>query len=367
MKERVTAAAVMLASCFCACAQNELQLADSIVKYQMQSGGWPKNQKWLVGADAEAMSICRETGIGSTIDNGATVGEMKSLVAAVKVLDKAAGDETRRDKTWLAEKKRYQESFLRGLCYLLEMQYGNGGFPQFYPPKRNEDYSTHITFNDNAMVRVLKLLRDIAGSDDYNCMGVTDEMKERCGKAVAAGVECILRCQIRVDDKGRVVSYGSEAWNEALKTVWCQQHDEVTFFPAKARAYELPSYTGYGETVDILEFLMSIESPSDEIRSAVECGVKWLEAHAMRGAAVERFVNDEGKSDLRITSNNGDRLLWARFYDLEEAMPYFCDRDGVPRRSMSDIGYERRNGYSWVGDSPQRVISLYYNMYARKK
>jgi PelA/Pel-15E family pectate lyase len=37
----------------------------------------------------------------------------------------------------------------------------------------------------------------------------------------------------------------------------------------------------------------------------------------------------------------------------------FCDRDGVPHKHLSEIGYERRIGYSWVGDSPKRVIERY--------
>ena len=54
-------------------------LADSIVKYQMPSGGWVKNQDWQKGADLAYMSKCMKTGIGSTIDNGATTSEMKVL------------------------------------------------------------------------------------------------------------------------------------------------------------------------------------------------------------------------------------------------------------------------------------------------
>ena len=43
------------------------QLADSVVKYQMKSGGWPKNQDWLKGVDAKEAKEWRKTGIGSTI------------------------------------------------------------------------------------------------------------------------------------------------------------------------------------------------------------------------------------------------------------------------------------------------------------
>ena len=33
--------------------------------------------------------------------------------------------------------------------------------------------------------------------------------------------------------------------------------------------------------------------------------------------------------------------------------------DGIPQKDLSAIGYERRNGYLWVGDGPKRVIERY--------
>lgn len=33
--------------------------------------------------------------------------------------------------------ERYKESFLKGLNYLFEAQYKNGGWPQFYPLKKD--------------------------------------------------------------------------------------------------------------------------------------------------------------------------------------------------------------------------------------
>ena len=42
--------------------------------------------------------------------------------------------------------------------------------------------------------------------------------------------------------------------------------------------------------------------------------------------------------------------LLARFYDLETGKPFFSDRDGVKKASLTEIGAERRNGYSWYND-----------------
>ena len=68
--------------------QHLQQLADSIVKYQLKSGGWPKNQDWLKGVDPKEAKAWRKTGIGGTIDNGATTTEMETLANAVAHLDR---------------------------------------------------------------------------------------------------------------------------------------------------------------------------------------------------------------------------------------------------------------------------------------
>ena len=51
--------------------------------------------------------------------------------------------------------------------------------------------------------------------------------------------------------------------------------------------------------------------------------------------------------------------LWARFYELETGKPFFCDRDGVKKYSLAEIGAERRNGYSWYTNGPEKVLGKY--------
>lgn len=338
------------------------QKADSIVKYQMKSGGWPKNQDWLKGVDSKEARQWQKTGVGSTIDNGATTSEMEVLAKAVNQMAVMQSENYKwLDADMLKERRKaYLESFKRGLEYLLKMQYESGGFPQFYPAKPKEDYSAQITFNDNAMVNVLKLLRDVANdSARFHNMTVDKKMKKKCQAAYENGLRCIVNCQIHVDASGQVLPFDSPLWRGGQPTVWCQQHDKVAFVPVQARAYELPSYTAQGETCAILELLMDEPKPTLEIKEAVKGAVEWLEAHAMRDVAVERFTNEEGRGDIRLVERKGAPLLWARYYDLERAEPMFCDRDGVPHKHLSEIGYERRNGYMWVGDGPKRVIEHY--------
>ena len=73
-------------------------------------------------------------------------------------------------------------SFERGLDFLLAAQYPNGGWPQFFPLR--DDYSRHVTFNDGAMVGVLRLLREVgAGTPPF---GFVDPPR-RLARARAGG------------------------------------------------------------------------------------------------------------------------------------------------------------------------------------
>lgn len=324
-------------------------VADTVLAYQFPSGGWPKNNNWNHMPDAEESTVRAEirglmatTGIGSTIDNKATTSEMLFLANICS----ATSDKSLKDK--------YSKAFEKAFNYLIEMQYDNGGWPQFYPLKPDKSdgtpyYSSQITYNDDAMVNVMKLMRDIARNKaPYNVFNFSDEAKSKAQTAFDKGVSCILSTQIRKNGK---------------LTVWCQQHDRETFAPTKARAYELPSFTAAGESCDILELLMGISNPSDEIINSVCAGVEWLRNHAIENMTVERFTNTDNKPDIRLSYKEGAPLLWTRYYDIDTEKPFFCDRDGIKKPKLEDIGYERRNGYGWIGREPADIIEKFPKWY----
>lgn len=326
--------------------QKAKDVLDSILCYQLDNGGWPKNQDWVNGANQEEMLQCRNTGIGATIDNGATYEELM-FIARFYAVNKKNNKEDGLDKI--------KEAYIKGVQYLLDAQYDNGGWPQFYPQKKAKNgmhYSSHITFNDCAMVNVLRFLKKIIdGNGDYALLTLNEEDYQKVIDAFGKGIECILKCQIIKDGK---------------PTVWCQQHDENTLLPASARAYELAAFNAAGETADILLFLMELDNPSQDIVLAIKAGIEWLEQHKMENVILESFINKEGKIDRRLVEKIGTRPLWARYYDLQEELPFYCDRDGIPKRNLDEIGYERRNGYSWINDSPQKTIDFYYKSWKYK-
>ena len=234
----------------------------------------------------------------------------------------------------------YRQSFDRGLAYVLSAQYANGGWPQFFPLRKG--YFDHITFNDGAMVRVLQLAREVATEKTYAFLDA--KTRAACQQAFDRGIACILKCQIIVDGK---------------PTVWCAQHDAKSLAPAKARSYELPSFSG-SESVGIVRLLMSLEKPTPEIRAAIEGAIAWFDAHKVTGQRLEATKNLLGTPDLVMVPDAKAPALWARFYDLKTGAPYVCDRDGIPKAKLADIGSERRNRYSWFGEYARDLLAKDY-------
>jgi len=295
------------------------KVATIILSFQTDAGGWPKNTDTI----SKAYEGDRAK-LQPTFDNKGTVDELRFMARMFN----ATQDMT------------YRRSFDRGLAYVLSAQYANGGWPQFFPLRKG--YYDRITFNDGAMVRVLQLSREVATGKAYAFLDA--QTRAACQKAFDLGIACILRCQIVVDGK---------------PTVWCAQHDEKTFAPAKARSYELPSFSG-SESVGIVRLLMSLEKPSPAIRASIEGAVAWFEAHKVTGLRLENTKTLLGAKDLVMVPDAQAPALWARFYDLQTGAPYVCDRDGIPKATLADIGHERRNGYSWFGEYARDLLATDY-------
>ena len=292
-------------------------IAATLLLYQHDNGGWPKNYDWnkkLSASDKEKLLDEKKRDEDATFDNSATHTEIRFL-----------------DKMYAATKNPlYKDAALKGLIFILSAQYPNGGFAQF--PCRKKGYYTQITFNDGAMIGVLDVLKNIR--DNKLLADITDDaLRARCGQSVEKGIACILKTQIRVDGK---------------PALWCAQHDKDTLAPVIARSYELPSFSG-SESVGIVRFLMSIDKPSAEVIASIEGAGAFFERLKIKGIRVEAKPIADGTKDHVVVDDPSAPPMWARFYDLKTLKPIFCSRDGVPREKLSDISVERRNGYSWLG------------------
>ncbi len=295
--------------------QAEGQLAlSNVLTHQSLRGDWPKNIR-----TAAAPSTRSADAIQGTFDNGATTGELRLLARAFQV----------------TQDRVYRDAFVKGLDHILGAQYTNGGWPQYSPPP-SKSYHRHITFNDGTMQRLLELLRDVAREKAFAL--VDDERRAAAGRAFDKGVDCILKCQVKVAGQ---------------RTVWCAQHDEVTLQPRAARSYELESLSG-SESAGLLLFLMSLEKPSPETILAIEGGVRWFERSKITGW---REVKVDG--DKKMVPDREAPPLWARFYELDTNRPFYCGRDGIKKFNLSEIESERRNGYAWHGAWGEAVRQRY--------
>jgi pectate lyase len=284
----------------------------NVLSHQTDAGSWPKN------TDTGRPRAGGGPAAKGTFDNGATTGELRFLARAATLTGDA----------------RCRAAFLRGFDHVLRAQYPTGGWPQSYPP--GTGYHRHITFNDDAMRRLLEFLRDCESDAGFTFLDPARRQAARA--AFDRGIDCILKSQIRTG--GRL-------------TAWCAQHDEVDLAPRPARSYELVSLSG-SESAGLLLLLMSLESPSPEAVRAVHAGVRWFESARITGLRETRVDGDK-----RMVADPTAPPLWARFYEIDTGRPFFCDRDGVKKFSLAEIGPERRNGYSWYGRWGEPVLERY--------
>lgn len=310
-------------------AQMKDTLAEKIVLYQLPVGGWGKqlNDKSVVNynmpVDKNLLRKIKATGDDhATIDNNATSREINILI-----------------KAYAATKNpEYLKSAEKGIHYLLLMQYDNGGFPQYYP--NTGLYRKQVTYNDNAMINALTVLYNVAeGKNDFDA--VDSKLREKSKAALQKGIECILKTQ--------VLQKGSPS-------IWADQYNEITLQPDKARAFE-PISLATGESVGIIRFLM-MQPATPEIQKSINAAIEWFKSNKMEGYSYH--VGQQNGKTVRILAEDKNSVIWARFYDLHTNKPLFGDRDGSVKYNYNDISEERRNGYSWFGDSPQKLIDKEY-------
>ena len=327
--------AVFSLAAACVSAQIKDTLAEKILVYQLPIGGWGKQLddksvvNYNVPIDKNLLKKIKETGDDhATIDNNATSKEINALIKAYSV----------------TKNPEYLKSAEKGISYLLLMQYKNGGFPQYYP--NSAIYRKQITYNDNAMINALTVLYNVAeGKNDFDV--VDSKLKEKSKIAVQKGIDCILKTQVL---------------QKGIPSIWADQYNEITLQPDKARAFE-PISLATGESVGIVRFLM-LQPVTPEIEKSVKAAVNWFKQNKIEGYSYN-VVKQNGKT-VRILAEDKNSVIWARFYDINTNKPLFGDRDGSVKYNYNEVSEERRNGYSWFGDSPEKLISKEFPKWAEK-
>ena len=189
--------------------EEALSIGDNIISWQMPHGGWWKDIAMAAlpfSPERMTRGQCSSNDNRGTFDGPGTIDPMRYLA---KVYD-------------VTKQERFRQSFYRGLDFILDAQYESGGWPQRYP--NPSGYPSYVTFNDNAMVNILKFIQEvIVGKAPFGF--VSDEYKDRLTAAFEAGIEYILKAQIEVNGR---------------PTAWAQQHDPVTYEPREGRSGVAP-------------------------------------------------------------------------------------------------------------------------------
>jgi PelA/Pel-15E family pectate lyase len=309
------------------------RIADNILVFQRNNGGWPKNydmQAILTKEQADSLMRTKNM-LNTTFDNSTTYTHIEYL-ARVYTLTKI---------------EKYKDACLKGIKFIFCAQFPNGGWPQYFPLENN--YSRRITFNDGAYFGIMELLRKIINNDPgFSFLG--RNMRWEVKLVFNKGLDCILKTQIL--DKGRL-------------TAWCQQHNEIDLMPAWGRAFEPPSICN-GESASVVLLLMSIDNPGERIVKSVQSAVKWFNDSKIFYTKVVTIPAPPEKSRWKTTTYDKvvviDSLappIWARYYELGTEKPLFCDRNSKYLYSLAEVSRERRSGYSWYTYAPQEVLEKY--------
>lgn len=268
-----------------------ISVADTLVSVQKTNGGWMKNDQFHKLSTSELTARQKLSGdngrnIHSCFDNYATTQEMRFLA---KVYQQT-------------HQQRFLDAFKRALDLIFES--GNslkGGWAQYWPLSSDKfSYQNYITFNDDLMLNMMRILQDISEQKGDFAGLVDDATREKCKAQWDKAIECVINCQI--DDNG-------------VKAAWCAQHDAADFLPTEGRPHEMPSVSGY-ESANLLYYLMSINKPSEEIKQSITAAVEWLKSHKYKeNATVVDYTNAKGEADRHIVEKQGTNL-WGRFIQI---------------------------------------------------
>ncbi|OAM90981.1 pectate lyase [Termitidicoccus mucosus] len=317
------------------------EICANILLFQRSNGGWPKDYDMCAILNDNQIQALRDSHKrnDTTFDNHATHTQVAYLANAYRQL---------KEESW-------RDACLRGLAFIFDAQYPNGGFPQRHP--NHKGIAGLITFNDGVMVGIMNLLGDIAHKRN-GFEWIDDTTAKKARAASDRGLACILAMQYK--DKQGVLQG------------WGQQHDPKTLLPAQARTFEFACLSPQ-DTCKILTYLMGIERPGDAVTRAIQSAVAWLDTTKLTGIRVENFKagyiefnRHKTGSDRRVVEDPSALPLWARMVELETNRPIFASRDGVRKYSLDEIDRERRTGYGWYGSWPLAILEKQYPVWLKK-
>ncbi len=329
-----------------------LKDARNIITWQVADGGWSKNIDMVTKPRApgdlyDADNENRFPDLAdfdkpvdpswhyiATLDNDSTWMQIRFLARVATALLAAHRD---------ADAAPICASVQRGVEYLLDSEYPNGGWPQVWPLEGT--YHDTITINDDAMTHAVEILHDVAeGAPDYKFLPAA--MAKRAGPAAQRGIDCLLKLQIT---------------ENGVKTAWAQQYDALTLEPTSARNYEMGSLTS-DESFPVVQFFMSLPDPTPAEVAAVHAACAWfvkVEIFGFRYGSGNFMADRSSAGGRKLVAVEGAGPIWSRYYQIGTDKPIFGDRDKTIHDDVNDLSLERRNGYSWYNTEGVAVLNAY--------
>ncbi len=304
------------------------RLVDIVLSFQTPSGGWSKRTDMGAEPRKPGQAFGTEKNYVPTFDNSATSVQFWVMVNACNAIGE----------------KPYCDSAERALKLILAAQYPNGGWPQTFPLRG--DYHDDITFNDDAIANLLKIV-GAAAHEEPSLSFISEAVRTQSRDSLARALQMLADTQVVVNGR---------------PTIWGAQHDAETLAPTSARAFE-PVALATSESADILLFLMSLDNPPPVVVGMIDSATQWFAERQIDGYSYRR-VEHEYKE---LIAEEGADPIWARFYDIEADKPVFGDRNGAVYFDIEKVSKERRAGYGWYTEQPYKVMKRYAKWQKERK
>ena len=259
---------------------------------QRTVGGWDHRVD-VAHLETNSTTTIRKDG-RCTFDDNITQGALSFLMSMNAVIE----------ELWLAE------AIELGFKYMMESQFENGAWPQWYPLIGG--YHDYYTFNDNTINDCISLMlraHGIYGKNEYL------QTAKRAG-------DFIILSQFPQPQSG-----------------WAQQYSH-DLKPAWARSFEPPGICSAATIRNIRTLVdLYLYTKDDKYLEPIPLALEWLD-----------------------NSKIGDNL-WARLYEEGTNIPVYGDReDGYKLHYVYEkVSEYERTSYSWQGQYGFDAVISFYN------
>jgi hypothetical protein len=259
---------------------------------QRTVGGWDHRVD-VAHLEKESITAIRKDG-NCAFDDNITQGALSFLMSMDAVID----------EPWLSE------SIELGLRHMMNSQFENGAWPQWYPLRGG--YHDHYTFNDNTIndcINVMLKAHGIYGKNEYL-------------QTAKRGGDFIILSQLPHPQSG-----------------WAQQYSH-DLKPAWARSFEPPGICSAATIRNIRTLVdLYLYTRDDRYLEPIPSAFEWL----------DNSMIDENK--------------WARLYEEGTNKPVYGDREDGNRlhHVYENISEFERKSYAWQGDYGIEAATSFYN------